>query len=550
MDSKLDPVKAPFDSDLEIETTAKNGTVIVTGPGGDAPDLVDELDRQAERALVRKFDLRLLPVLAIMYLFNALDKSNLGANPRPRSRSRSRPLAFLLLTFFFSRQCQDGRPRALAGPCPQPVQHHPQRLLRALRSDRALPRYSGQALWPQPRAARHDVLLWLLHPVDHGRPKLRRHHDAALVLGHERVGLLPAGHLLPDNVCPIHVSPSSFFFSCDLPNRFYRRGELARRLAIFYAASNIASAFSGLLAFGVFHIKSTHMANWRYLFVIEGSATVLVSIFAFFYLPASATEATFLTEKEKQLAYHRMAVDSSGIVNEPFVLRDAFRIFREPTSWAILAIEICLGVPLQSVSLFMPQIIARLKYSTVKTNLYTVAPNVSGAVMLLILAFASDYTRLRFPFVVAGFLFTFTGFVIYAAIDVEAQLHVAYFACFMMTWGTSAPSVLLDVLYNNNIVHEGRRVVLTSIGVPVANLMGLVSSNIFQAKDAPRYLPALATTAAFGGTGAVLTLMLGLYMIMDNKRRDREQGVKVKAKDIPTAKLYAGPSSPDFRWFL
>ena len=49
--------------------------------------------------------------------------------------------------------------------------------------------------------------------------------------------------------------------------------------------------------------------------------------------------------------------------------------------------------------------------------------------------------------------------------------------------GTSAPSVLLDVWYNNNIAHEGRRVVLTSIGVPLANLMGVVSSNIFQNKD-------------------------------------------------------------------
>jgi hypothetical protein len=32
----------------------------------------------AERKLVWKFDLRILPVLAIMYLFNSLDKSNLG----------------------------------------------------------------------------------------------------------------------------------------------------------------------------------------------------------------------------------------------------------------------------------------------------------------------------------------------------------------------------------------------------------------------------------------------------------------------------------------
>jgi MFS family permease len=36
------------------------------------------IDAQAERALIWKFDLRILPVLAIMYLFNSLDKSNLG----------------------------------------------------------------------------------------------------------------------------------------------------------------------------------------------------------------------------------------------------------------------------------------------------------------------------------------------------------------------------------------------------------------------------------------------------------------------------------------
>jgi hypothetical protein len=36
------------------------------------------VDHHAERALCRKFDFRLLPILALMYLFNALDKGNLG----------------------------------------------------------------------------------------------------------------------------------------------------------------------------------------------------------------------------------------------------------------------------------------------------------------------------------------------------------------------------------------------------------------------------------------------------------------------------------------
>ena len=185
-----------------------------------------------------------------------------------------------------------------------------------------------------------------------------------------------------------------------------------------------------------------------------------------------------------------------------------------------------------------------------KTNLYTVAPNVSGAVVLLILAFSSDLTRLRFPFVALGFLLTFIGFIIYVAIDVKAQLHVAYYACFMMTWGTSAPSVVLDVWYNNNIANENRRLMLTSVAVPLANLMGVVSSNIFRAQDAPKYIPALATTAAFGGLGCILTLILGAWMVVDNKRRDVRQGRKVKAVDVPTELMRDGPMELGYRWFL
>jgi len=119
----------------------------------------------------------------------------------------------------------------------------------------------------------------------------------------------------------------------------YRRTELARRLALSYAAQSIASTFSGLLAFRVFHIQSS-LANWRYLFIIEGCCTFLFSLFAYLYLPRSASEARFLNPEEKALAFHRMQVDFSSIVNEAFNFRDSFAIFAEPTSWIILGIEI------------------------------------------------------------------------------------------------------------------------------------------------------------------------------------------------------------------
>lgn len=130
----------------------------------------------------------------------------------------------------------------------------------------------------------------------------------------------------------------------------------------------------------------------------------------------------------------------------------------------------------------------------------------------------------------------------------EHSSLVTYSRC-RYTRGTSAPSVLLDAWYNNNIAHEGKRLVLTSFGVPLANLMGVVSSNIFLNKDAPKYIPALATTAAFGATGAVLTLLLGAWMIADNKGRDRRQGVRLRVGDVPTERLRDGPAVPEFRWF-
>ncbi|KAJ5691784.1 transporter [Penicillium macrosclerotiorum] len=463
-----------------------------------------DIDARAERALVWKFDLRLLPVLAVMYLFNSLDKSNLG-NAKTAGLEDTLHLEKnqynMILSIFFV-------PYVLTAP-----------FLGLLGK-----KYGPNIVLPS------MMLAFGLCTI-------------LVVAAYNFSGLFAIRWFLG-------MAESAFFpLVIYYQTTFYRRGELARRLAIFYAAQSIASAFSGLLAFGVFRIHTGPLASWRYLFLIEGCGTVLFALFALWYLPRSASEANFLTEEEKELAYLRLQIDSSSVVEEELNIRDAFRVFKHWTSWAILAIQICLGVPLQAVQLFLPVIIERLGYSTVKTNLYTVAPNVSGAAMLLILAFASDWTRWRFPFIVLGFLFTFVGFVIYAAIDVQNQLSVAYFASFMMTWGTSAPSVLLDSWYNNNIANEGRRVVLTSIAVPMANLMGVVSSNIFRSQDAPKYFPALITTSVFGGTGIILTLCLGIWMMIDNKRRDRKQGFHIKARDIPTENLNEGPASDDFRWF-
>ena len=515
-----DEQKTPYDVSSLGSREAVSPTITTEG------ETARIIDHQAERALCRKFDLRLLPVLAVMYFFNALDKGNLG---NAKTDNMEKDLNFksdqynILISIFYIPYVLFAPPIGMLGK-----KFGPSRVLPIMMASFGIFTILGVAA---NNFAGMLTLRWFLGNHPHQTPSFPP--------------MLTRSLLHPG------ISESAFFpLVVYYQTTFYRRGELARRLALFYAASNIASAFAGLLAYGVFHVKSGPLYSWRYLFLIEGSCTFLFALFAYWYLPHSASVARFLTPEEKALAYHRIQVDSSSIVNEKFNLRDSLQIFKNPSTYGFLAIEICLGVPLQSVTLFLPQIVARLGYDTVKTNLYTVAPNISGAVMLLILAFSSDFTRLRSPFIVLGFLFTFLGMIVYATVDIASSVHTAYFATFMMTWGTAAPSVLLSTWYNNNVAHEGRRVVLTSVGVPLANLMGVVSGNIFRNQDAPKYLPALATTAAFGATGAVAAGLLGTYMVWDNKRRDRKLGRVLSAKDVPTEKLRDGPSVEDFRWFL
>jgi hypothetical protein len=76
--------------------------------------------------------------------------------------------------------------------------------------------------------------------------------------------------------------------------------------------------------------------------------------------------------------------DSSLVVNEKLNIRDAFRSFKDWRYglWALISLS--LGVPVSSVNNFLPQIVASLGYSTIKTNLYTVAPNIVGTIALLV----------------------------------------------------------------------------------------------------------------------------------------------------------------------
>lgn len=70
-------------------------------------------------------------------------------------------------------------------------------------------------------------------------------------------------------------------------------------MAMFYCASAASGAFSGLLAAGLAQMDGLGgYEGWRWIFIIEGIASVLLGVLTFFMLPDSPLSASWLQPDE------------------------------------------------------------------------------------------------------------------------------------------------------------------------------------------------------------------------------------------------------------
>lgn len=217
-------------------------------------------------------------------------------------------------------------------------------------------------------------------------------------------------------------------------------------------------------------------------------------------------------------------------------------------AWAVIGL--CYGTSGSAVGSFLPQIVQLMGFPMLKTNLYTVAPNLVGAVVLICIARSSDRFRERSGHLIFALLITFVGWIILLALNPAENIPVAYFACFLLCAGAMTPTVLFHSWHASNMHTENGRIYVLSFLTGAANSGGIVASMTFRAEDAPRYLPFLGTAAGFEGTGMLLILGMRWWMKWDNSRRDKIMGQRLVSKDVKLSELVGGARDVRWRWFV
>jgi MFS family permease len=93
---------------------------------------------------------------------------------------------------------------------------------------------------------------------------------------------------------------------------WYKRKEQSRRFAVFMSAAILSGAFGGLLAGAITSgLEGAHgIRGWRWLFIVEGAATVGFAGIAVFILLDFPSNSKGLSERERAIAIARLQEDN------------------------------------------------------------------------------------------------------------------------------------------------------------------------------------------------------------------------------------------------
>ena len=285
----------------------------------------------------------------------------------------------------------------------------------------------------------------------------------------------------------------AYYLSC-----WYRTHELARRYSLYYTATAVSGAFSGLLAGVIIQYLdgARGLAGWRWLLLIEGVGSSFVALFTWPILPDWPSTTRWLSKEESMVAVRRLqrdgiAASRSEIDDKPShgsALKLAFR------DWRLypLIFMYMLATGSQTIQYFVPALVGTLGYKGFTLQYMTIPIYGVAFVGIVTFCFLSDWKRERALFISITSGIAAVSFIITASVsDLKAKYA---FLCFAVGGVYAAcPLTLLWVSSVFRFPAEKRAMAIAIVNA-LGNSASIYGSFLWPSQDAPGYAPGFATT--------------------------------------------------------
>ncbi|VUC25970.1 unnamed protein product [Clonostachys rosea] len=305
-----------------------------------------------------------------------------------------------------------------------------------------------------------------------------------------------------------------------LISSWYRRSEMGLRSAILFSATQLGSAFSGLIGAGIQNglEGARGLESWRWLFIIEGSITIFVALCTCVILPDWPTTTRWLSPPERSVAEWRLIQDAGQVDEDDENWSHGFKLaFKDWRLYIFAGMFFCLQVA-AATSNFFPSVVQTLGYNRTNTLLLTAPPYILGLIISISNNWSADRLKNSSFHVMWPLALAIIGFVVAAA---TLQVGPRYFAMMLMVGGGhGANAVVLAWTQKTMLRPRIKRAAAVAFVNAFGNISQVWTSYLYPDTDKPRYVLAMSVNSAFALGTIILALVMRIVLQRANKKLD------------------------------
>lgn len=352
---------------------------------------------------------------------------------------------------------------------------------------------------------------------------------------------------------------------------WYMPKDLATRISYFYCASALSGAFSGLLAAGIAQMDGLGgQQGWRWIFLLEGIATVVLGVGCFFFLiDTPDLSSRWLAPDEIRYLNLSMYIKQGGAFaeeSEGAKMRDLKKVLGNWRVYVQAYFLICQSalsygespgyharrqLTSPGTKFTLPTITKAMGFSTTNAQLMSAPPYVAAAISAILFARLSDRFYWRMPFLVIPLTIVAVAYSIIISLkgELQAKMGVALFSVFLAMIGIFPIQAAAASWNANNIAPASRRAIGIALMNCVGNIGGIAGSFMYLESEKPKYYTGFGLSLAFGATGVIVALLLEWSYKHANARKAK---IVDQAKTMYTEEelFDMGDKSPLFKHVL
>ncbi|ETS76899.1 hypothetical protein PFICI_10773 [Pestalotiopsis fici W106-1] len=343
-----------------------------------------------------------------------------------------------------------------------------------------------------------------------------------------------------------------------LVSAWYLPNESQVRIAIFYCSSATAGAFSGLLAYAIAKMDGVGgYGAWRWIFIIEGLASIIAGVVAMLLMPdAPGSSGYFLGPEEirylqvRQLAVPGRRHHGQGEGGHKFDWKNLVKVLKDWQMYLLAIVYLSSTGPNYALKFTMPQIIKNMGYQSSMAQVLTIPPYTVGVIATISSAMLADRITWRMPFAIVADLCMIVAHAILYVFGPTQKQHIpaCYFALCLACVGFYPIPPTVNAWLISNTAPQNKRAMAIGYFVGLGNIGGIFGSFIYRDSEAPKYPSGYATAFSLACAGIVSSLILEFCYKKINDKREHVTEEDVRRQHSEEALEEMGDRSPLFRY--